>query len=284
MSKIQDKPRKKPKKKPKKLARRASKYDLYQRSVQEPSADVRFMKRIFKKEFGRRPYLLREDFCGTGYLSCEWVKDHRLNRAVGHDIDAEPLEWGLEHNVSRLTDEQRSRLDMRLQDALAVVPPSVELLAACNFSYFLFKTRDALRDYFRAAYQNIQDEGLFVLDMMGGPDSQQEGPEDRRLKGFTYVWDQEHFDPITSTVRCSIHFEFPDGSRMKRAFRYDWRLWTPPEVREVLSEVGFVDTAVYWEGTDAETEDGNGVFTRRESAENCECWIAYIVATKRPSP
>ena len=97
MSKIQDKPRKKPKKKPKKLARRASKYDLYQRSVQEPSADVRFMKRIFKKEFGRRPYLLREDFCGTGYLSCEWVKDHRLNRAVGHDIDPEPLEWGLEH-------------------------------------------------------------------------------------------------------------------------------------------------------------------------------------------
>ena len=60
---------------------------------------------------------------------------------------------------------------------------------------------------------------------------------------------------------CHIHFSFPDGSKIKKAFTYDWRLWTLPEIRELLLEAGFQRATVYWEGTNEETEEGDGEFT-----------------------
>jgi hypothetical protein len=54
-------------------AQREDKYDLYQRSVQEPEPDVSLIGRVFKQHFGRPPRLLREDFCGTAHLACELV-------------------------------------------------------------------------------------------------------------------------------------------------------------------------------------------------------------------
>ena len=61
-------------------------------------------------------------------------------------------------------------------------------------------------------------------------------------------------------MRCHIHFKFPDGSRIKNAFSYDWRLWTLPEVQELLAEAGFDRITVYWQGTDEETGEANGEF------------------------
>ena len=49
-----------------------------------------------------------------------------------------------------------------------------------------------------------------------------------------------------------IHFEFTNGSRLKRAFTYEWRLWTLPEIRELLGEAGFSRSTVYWEDRDAD--------------------------------
>ncbi len=69
-----------------------------------------------------------------------------------------------------------------------------------------------------------------------------------------------------------------DGSRIRRAFAYDWRLWILPEVRDLLLEAGFTGVEVYWEGTDGETGEGNNIFTRRERAIDDPAWIAYIVA------
>ena len=51
----------------------ADRYALYLDSVQEPSHEVSFFKRAFKKEFGREPVVLREDFCGTAAVCYEWV-------------------------------------------------------------------------------------------------------------------------------------------------------------------------------------------------------------------
>ena len=82
-------------------------------------------------------------------------------------------------------------------------------------------------------------------------------------------------------MACYIHFEKPSGKRMKRAFAYDWRLWTILELREGLSEVGFVTTEVYWEGVDEESGEGDGIFTLEENAENTESWIAYVVGVKQ---
>ncbi|MGE3962463.1 MAG: class I SAM-dependent methyltransferase, partial [Planctomycetota bacterium] len=76
-------------------------------------------------------------------------------------------------------------------------------------------------------------------------------------------------------------FRFRDASEWKRAFTYDWRVWNLPEVRELMLDAGFERADVYWEGTDRKTDEGNGIFTRREVAEQCDAWIAYIVGVKR---
>ena len=93
-------------------ARRADKYDLYEKSVQEPEADLALVRRIFKKHFARPPRLLREDFCGTAYFACEWVAHHPENRAWGIDLDPQPLEWGRKHHVSKLRPEQAARVKL----------------------------------------------------------------------------------------------------------------------------------------------------------------------------
>jgi hypothetical protein len=81
-------------------------------------------------------------------------------------------------------------------------------------------------------------------------------------------------------MRCHIHFKFPDGSRLKRAFSYEWRLWTLPELRDLLDEVGFSRTTVYWEGTDEETGEGNGIYEPAESGAADAGWICYLAAEK----
>ena len=277
------KKKKEDKKNPKgkgKLSKRHDKYDLYQQSVQEPEADISFFHRIFRREFGERPHRLREDFCGTAYLSCTWVRGHPKNTALGVDLDPEPLRWGLEHNAHRLKAAERERLTLRKGNALDFVEPTADVIAALNFSYFTFKAREDLLAYFRATFRNLSSPGLLVTDLEGGTEAIEIHEEIRDINGFTYVWDQDRFDPITHNALCYIHFRFPDESRMKRAFSYDWRIWTLPEVRELMLEAGFRRADVYWEGTDKKTEEGNGVFTRREHAENCESWICYVVGIK----
>jgi SAM-dependent methyltransferase len=263
-----------------KQARGADKYKLYEESVQHPDSDVHFVQRVFKNRFGRPARLLREDFCGTSALACEWISSHRENQAWGIDIDPEPLDWGREHNVAKLSPEQQSRLELIEGDVLTSKHAPVDVTVGFNFSYFLFKTRPGLLRYFEAAYATLKDEGLLVLDAYGGPDAQQTMTENTEHDGFEYVWDQDYFDPIHHEARNYIHFEFPDGSRMHRAFRYDWRLWTLPEIRELLEEAGFVKTEVYWEGADPETNEGNGIYRKAESAPDDPAWVSYIVGIR----
>ena len=102
-------------------------------------------------------------------------------------------------------------------------------------------------------------------------------------KNCTYVWDQAKFNPITHDFLCYIHFEFPDGSRLKRAYTYDWRLWTLPELREVLSEAGFSRVHVFWERFEDDPEGGEeqistGEYRETLKANNQQAWVAYIVA------
>ncbi len=104
--------------------------------------------------------------------------------------------------------------------------------------------------------------------------------EERHLDGFTYVWDQHRYNPIDGRALNHIHFRFPDGSKMKRAFTYEWRLWTLPEIQECLLEAGFSEVLVYWEGTDEETGEGNGEWAMTTEGEACQGWIAYLVAKK----
>ena len=260
-------------------AERADKYELYQEAVQDPEGDVKRLVRMYKSEFGRKPRSLREDFCGTALLACAWVRSHADREAFGVDLDPEPLAWGRRHNLAALRPNQARRVSLVQGDVRAPTRRRADLVAAFNFSYFTFQTRPELRAYFEKAHAGLEDRGLFVLDAYGGPEAQEARSETREHDGFDYVWDQHRFDPITHRTRCYIHFEFRDGSRLRRAFGYEWRLWMLPELQELLLEAGFDRADVYWEGADSKNEP-NGVFRRRAHAPDDPAWIAYLVGVK----
>ncbi len=264
-------------------ARRADKYDLYQRAVQEPDADIPLIQKVFRSQFSRPARSLREDFCGTALLACRWVEKSSENHAWGIDLDPNPLEWGRAHNVSRLRADQASRVKLIEGDVLDIGHERVDVTVAFNFSYFLFLERASLLNYLKRAYSTLNSEGALILDAYGGADSHRTSEEAREVDPeFDYVWDQHRFDPIHHHVTNFIHFEFPDGSRMYRAFRYDWRLWSIPEIRELLHEAGFSKSVVYWEGTDRKTGEGNDNFSPREQAPDDPAWICYIAGYRRP--
>ena len=261
-------------------AKRADKYDLYQRSVQEPAADAPFIHRVFKQHYGRPPRSLREDFCGTAALTCHWATRHADNVATGVDFDPEPLTWGRKHNLSKLSPEQAARVKLIEGDVLDVGTGGFDVTVAFNFSYMTFKDRSLLLRYFNQARATLGSEGVFLLDAYGGPDAQRTLEETRECDGFDYVWDQDVFDPIQCRAVNYIHFEFEDGSRMRRAFHYDWRLWGLHELCDVLVDAGFSKTEVYWEGTDKKTGEGNDVYKRRESAEDDPAWVCYVAGIR----
>jgi SAM-dependent methyltransferase len=267
--------------KPKLTARTADRHVLYQDSVQSPEDDARFFSRYYEKTTGERLRLFREDFCGTALLSCEFVRLRDGNRALGVDLHAPTLAWARAHNLSRLSPEERSRVQLVRGNVLEVKRPKADATAALNFSYSVFKKRRDLARYIRNVYAGLRPGGLFFIDAWGGGQTQFIMKEKRRLHGFTYVWDQAEFDPITHDILCRIHFEFRDGTRMRNAFVYDWRLWTLPEIRELMEDAGFDDVHVLWEGTNRKTGKGNGVFRRVERGGEEEAWVAYVVG-RRP--
>jgi hypothetical protein len=261
-------------------AQRADAYALYQEAVQDPPGDVDLVDRIFRRHFGRPPELLREDFCGTAAMACAWVARRAGNRAWGIDLDPEPLAWGRAHNVSRLTPDQASRIQLVQGDVRDVEHGLVDVTVAFNFSYFVFQERSQLLGYFEKSRRRLRDEGMLVLDLYGGADAQRTLVETRDHDDFEYQWDQDVFDPIHHRAVNHIHFEFPDGSRLRRAFSYDWRLWTIPELRDLLAEAGFARSEAYWEQNDRRTNTGNGIYYRADRAPDDPAWISYLVALR----
>ena len=252
---------------------------LYQESVQSPEEHVEIFDDMYSAKHGHPARSLKEDFCGTAFLSAAWVKTRPDNIAIGVDLDSETLEWGRTHNLSLLDKNQRSRVTLVESDVLRVCEPKVDILAALNFSYFEFKTRAALRAYFENARRSLAPDGILILDMFGGWEAQMEVTDKTRNDGFTYVWEQTAYDPLTHLTQFHIHFRFSGGAGgVERAFEYNWRLWSLPEVRELLEEAGFARVDIYWEQIDEDTNEGSGEFELVTEAENCPGWVAMIAA------
>ena len=267
-------------KKPTFTAKTADRHVLYQYSVQSPEEDVRFLSRVYNKVRGTKPLHFREDFCGTGLLSAEWIKRGKRHTAEGFDICADTIGWGVK-NVFEPLGKDAERVTLHVKDVREPSARKPDIRAAQNFSYFVFKERPELMEYVRAAYADLADDGVFVMDIYGGPDSMAEMEEEREIdEGFTYVWDQVAYWPATGDYKAYIHFKFKDGTKMKRAFTYDWRLWSLMEVKDALLEAGFPRVDTYWEGTDSDGESGNGIYRRSRKGENCEAWVTYLVAYK----
>ena len=264
------------------MADKADKFYCYQESVQEPEHEVEIFDLIYREAYGKKPLTLREDFCGTFAVCCEWVKSDKDRRAVGIDLCPETLGWGIENNLNKLDPSAKEKVEVLEKDVRSQTTPKFEILAAQNFSFWIFKTREEVVDYFRIAYGNLQDKGIMIMDMMGGKESYATDVTDKRTivkgkDGFKYRWEQAYFNPVTSDCSFYIHFKFGDGSRIKRAFEYHWRFWTIPEVREMLAEAGFKKSLVYW---DVAPEDEEEKWSAVEEADNDDSWLCYIVGIK----
>jgi len=261
-------------------AQRADRHALYQQAVQDPVWEMEFVERVFREWRGRAPLRLREDFCGTALAACEWVRRSLQHEAVGVDLDGEVLAWAGEHNVRKLASSAARRLSLMQADVLTADTGPADVLLAFNFSYWIFKERATLRRYFERVRAHLATDGLFMLDAYGGYNAFKEMSERQDFGRFTYTWDQAEYEPVSGHTTCHIHFSFPDGSRLPRAFSYHWRLWTLPELRELLTEAGFSDVRTYLEGTDPKTGEGDGVFQPAARGEADPAWIAYLVAAR----
>ena len=253
------------------------KYDYYERSVQNAECEVTFMHREFRRFRGRVPITFREDFCGTGAISCDWVKQHKDCEAYGVDLDPEPIKMGMERHFSKLSPQQKKRMHYLQQNVLSSKTPAVDVICAFNFSYFIFKSRKQLLQYFKSVRKSMNKQGIFFVDIFGGPESQKLVTDVKKMKGLTYYWECQHFNPFTHDCTFAIHFKDGKGKKFNNVFTYEWRFWTMPEIRDIMLEAGFSKTVAYWEGDD-DKGGGNGEFAPAEDAENCDAWVSYIVA------
>jgi len=181
-------------------------------------------------------------------------------------------------------------------DVRAASVPPVDVTLALNFSYCIFKTREELRTYFRTVCEGLKNEGVFVIDIYGGTEAVDTKREPRKIAksvavdgtsipAFTYTWDQAEFNAVNHHVTNHIHFDVPGlgglgGLRkIRKAFTYEWRLWTLPELCELMREAGFAEAEVYTSGW-KKNGDSDDVYRKRTSFPNSPGWLAYVVGTK----
>ncbi len=252
------------------------KYFCYKKSVQSPKEDIRFFKKIYKGFFKKSARIFREDFCGTFYVGYHWVKDHPQNKAIVIDKDKQPIEYGKKHHFTKLTASEKARIHIFNKDVLNKNLPKAEIISVSNFSYFIFKQRTMMLKYFKIIKKSLFKKGLFIIDVVGGPDCQGVSEEIVEHEDFNYYWDQDSFDPINNRARFYIHFKRKGEKKHKKAFFYDWRLWSIPELKDTLKEAGFSDIYVYWEQSDKKGE-GTGNFKKSLKGDICDVWIAYLV-------
>ena len=257
------------------------KYYYYSAAVQSPESDVEFMRNTYRSLTGVNPQTLREDFCGSFAICCDWTGLGESYRAIGVDYDPVPLAYGTKNYLSKLEQSRQGRIQTIEADVLKQQLPSADVVCALNFSYFCFKQRSQMLAYYRSVHESLNENGVFILDCFGGSQCYEANVEETEHEdeGFSYFWDQDNFNPVNHHAKFYIHFKRKGEARRDRVFSYDWRLWSLAELRDILQEAGFKSSRVYWEGDDGDGE-GNGVFAPTEYGEECESWIAYLVAEK----
>lgn len=255
------------------------KYEYYARSVQSPDVDATFLDRIYQELRGSRAQILREDFCAAFALCCEWTKLSNSHKAIGIDLDPEPLAYGRKNYLSQLTPAQQDRVQILETDVLKPGLPAADIIAALNFSYMGFKKRPELKKYIDACYKGLNDKGLLVFDCFGGPACMEPNESESEYDDFSYFWDQDSWDPISNEGMFYIHYKLKGQKKMKNVFTYDWRLWSLAELKDLFEEAGFKKVNYYWEGTDDDGE-GDGNYSKVDKGEICDSWVAYIVGEK----
>lgn len=99
---------------------------------------------------------------------------------------------------------------------------------------------------------------------------------------YQYVYEQCNYDPATQDQQVRVSFKFEDGSWMRHAFVYDWRVWPVDEMRAAMVEAGFARTAVCVDTVDETgySHQFTPLVTPEEfdrEVEGMEFWSCYIV-------
>lgn len=282
-----------------------TRHELYEASVQEPEAEGDFFDQVYGEyNSGRLPLRLREDFCGTAAICRHWVQRRPPNVAVGLDLDPDPLGFARKR-LGQMSEDEAGRVKLVQSDVLA--PPAglgkFDVICAFNFSYWIFQQRETLVKYFATARKSLAPGGVFVADFFGGSDCLKELREQRskrlpRIVGedgavenpggrFTYIWEQAKFNPATGNIVCKISFSVPGPAAgkakaakptlVKHAFTYDWRLYTMPELVDILRDAGFKTVRTYLE-KETRSGEGTGKYFASDKASADLCFLAYLVA------
>lgn len=270
-----------------------SKFWMYENSVQNPGWQLQSLPRLHKKLIKKEINDLREDFCGSGLLSAEWVRRSAQNTAVGLDLDPEAIEYAERVHLDGLKPVQKRRLKYLNQNVLKPTSRKFDSIFANNYSFFDFHERLDLLKYFKSAYVSLKSQGTLFLETAGGSgflkpandrfSKKLNHPKFGRIQ-LDWVWQQQDYDPITSINDYSLHYRVVrkklkldrDFNQWKNdVFRYNWRVWSIREIRELLLYAGFQSTVVFWP-VDLDSEK----FEIRDWAENYESWVAYVVGVK----
>ena len=258
--------------------------DLYELCVTEPVRLIRFLDAAH----GRKPKILREDFCGSGALARGWADSHRSRHSIAVDIDPAVLALAAAHpRVEPLV------ADAKRCDAKA------DIIAATNFPIGYQHSRAALLQYLKAVRKSLNKNGVFACDLYGGRDAFSPGKIIQMLRApksapwngelVEYTFEQRAADPISGLVLDALHFRVwnkanktktPDFE-LKDAFVYHWRLWSLSELTDALVEAGFREIEVHDRLGDAIDSTGR-LHLRKSGPDNPldENWVVYLIARR----
>ncbi|MEM7194123.1 MAG: class I SAM-dependent methyltransferase [Pseudomonadota bacterium] len=257
------------------IAELVDRYAIYQQAVQSPDLDVELIKDLYFQCRQRSAHHLREDFCGTAAILAEWIRHGHEFSGEGFDNDPEPLEWGKRNNFDPLGMD-KNRATLHLADVREPSLRHPDVRCAFNFSYWVFRTRQEMIEYFRCCYQDLAPDGVLLLDSHGGFESLIEEESEADMGDFISVWHQTNICPVDNTADLAIHYRFPDGSEIHNAYQYRWRIWSLPEILEILIEAGFSSSRVFW----YEEDDEGSRYIETDTGRNDPAWIACIAALK----
>eukprot|EP00877_Chromochloris_zofingiensis_P008289 jgi/Chrzof1/3713/Cz13g06070.t1 len=131
-----------------------------------------------------------------------------------------------------------------LADSTDLRSRPADIICALNYSVCLLHKRSDVLLYFKSVRASLCKDpgGIFVMDLLGGH-TVEKAVTLQRLNpetGFRFVWEQERYNPITRHLRCHITLKDPDTKvTLRHAFSYEWRMWTIPDVVELLRQAGF---------------------------------------------
>ncbi len=278
-------------------------WDLYQASVQDSTAQARVLEHLFRRIHRRHtPKVLREDFAGTAQDALAWISLDPAHTALAVELDPAVVERARAHSraILRSADRRLSFVQSRVEDLRPDTIPRADIVAALNFSIGYLHDRSTLVAYLRQVRQSLSPRGIFVATLFGGAQSVRPHLESFPIAGrparrgcpatpaFEYVWEVRGFNPVQQRGDFRIHFRIPGnkkaegGEEIADAFRYDWRVWSLPELTEALREAGFQSAEVWRHTLEESSGDRPKVFIGPvDDLQGVDPWVVYGVGTVR---